>query len=149
MKYDVANSTGVLLARASQLMRLGLNRKFSSAGCLATAEQWKVLIALWQADGLTQQELTERVFKSKASMTKLIDGLEQRELVLRKSDPTDRRSKRIYLSVKGMTELESLMVLAKQNLVQAEKGISEGELEVFKKVLKQVICNMEENHDEK
>jgi len=144
--YDSDNSTGVLLDRASQLMRLGLNRKFTGTGCQATAEQWKILLALWQADGISQQELADNVFKSKASMTKLIDGLESRGLVSRRAAPEDRRQKRIYLSPKGIDELETLMVQAKRNLAQAELGIPELELQVFKHVLKQIISNMEQGN---
>lgn len=147
MNYDTENSTGFLLDRASQLMRLGLNRKFTGAGCRATAEQWKVLIALWQADGMTQQELSGSVFKSKASMTKLIDGLESRELVIRQFVPDDRRIKKVYLAPKGLAELETLMGLAKQNLAQAEQGISVEELDVFKRVLKKIIGNMAVEHE--
>lgn len=142
MDYDAENSIGFLLDRVSQLMRLGLNRKFTSAGCRATAEQWKILIALWQTDGMTQQELTESVFKSKASVTKLIDGLETRELVTRQFDPDDRRIKKVFLAPKGVSELETLMGLAKQNLAQAELGISAEELAIFKQVLKKIIRNM-------
>lgn len=141
--YDRENSTGQLLDRSSQLIRLGLNRKFSKAGYHATAEQWKILIALWQTDGMTQQELAETVFKSKASMTKLIDGLESRKLVSRQPAPEDRRYKRIYLSPTGFAELEPLMMLAKKNLAEAEQGIPAQELDTFKRVLKQIIANME------
>ena len=145
-QYDLKNSTGVLLNRASQLLRLGLNRKFSEAGCSATAEQWKIFIALWNTDGMTQQELAESSFKSKASMTKMIDRLESRKLVTRQLAPEDRRQKRIYLSSKSSTELHTLTAFAQQNLAQAEQGLSKEELRTFKLVLKRIITNMENNY---
>jgi len=145
-KYDFENSTGSLLNRASQILRLGLNRKISEEGCCATAEQWKILANLSQTDGMTQQDLAEKSFKSKASMTKIIDRLESRKLVTRHPAPEDRRCNRIHLSSKGNTELKALMPLAQQNQMQAEQDLSEKELKTFKIVLKKIIMNMENNY---
>jgi len=149
IKYNLENSTGSLLNRASQLLRLGLNRKISNARCCATAEQWKILTTLRQTNGMTQQELAEKSFKSKASMTKMIDRLESRKLVTRQPAPEDRRYNRIYLSSKGSAELKALMPLAQQNLTQAEQDLSEKELKTFKIVLKKIIVNMENNYGHK
>ncbi|BDQ37238.1 transcriptional regulator [Pseudodesulfovibrio nedwellii] len=146
IKYNLENSTGSLLNRASQLLRLGLNRKISDARCCATAEQWKILTNLSQTNGMTQQELAEKSFKSKASMTKMIDRLESRKLVTRQPAPEDRRYNRIHLSSKGSIELKALMPLAQLNLTQAEQGLSKKELNTFKIVLKKIIVNMENNY---
>lgn len=140
--YDLENSLGMLLDWTTQFMRLELNRKFSAAGLEATSEQWKILITLWVEDGLTQQQLAEKIFKSKVSLVKLIDGLERRGLVNRRPDPNDRRSNRIFLTPKGRSIQEQLIGLAKENLAQATTDVDPQELTICIKVLKQVLVNM-------
>lgn len=140
--YDLDNSLGMLLDWASQFMRLELNRKFTAAGLETTSEQWKVLIMLWFEDGLTQQQLAEKTFKSKVSLVKLVDGLERRGLVNRNPDPNDRRSNRIFLTPKGTNIQEQLIGLAKKNLAQATTDVDPQELTICTKVLKQVLGNM-------
>ncbi len=146
--YDLENSLGMLLDWTSQFMRLELNRKFAAAGLEATSEQWKILIILWFEDGLTQQQLAEKTFKSKVSLVKLVDGLERRGLVRRTPDPSDRRSNRIFLTPKGTSIQEQLIGLAKTNLAQATRGVDPQELTQCIKVLKRVLVNMKGSDSE-
>jgi DNA-binding MarR family transcriptional regulator len=146
VEYDIQDSLGMLLDVSSQFFRLVLNRKLLPRGI--TVEQWKILIVLWDQEGLTQQELAKRTYKNKVSVVKLIDGLERREMVLRKPDPEDRRLKRIVLTKKGKSLQKDLIALAKSNLRYAAKKIDPAEMVICKDVLRQVIRNMQELMDE-
>ena len=142
--YDIDNSLGMLLDWATQFMRLQLNRKFAVAGHDVTSEQWKILIILWSQDGLTQKMLAVRTCKNKVSVVKLIDGLGRRGLVERRPDPDDRRNKRIFLTPQGREVQDQLIGLAKQNLTHSTANIDPDNLDVCKRVLKQIIINMKE-----
>lgn len=66
-----------------------------------TLEMLHVLIALWRKDGINQQELADRIFKDKSSLSYLLTNLEKRNLIERLTDPLDRRNKLIKLTTKG------------------------------------------------
>ncbi|WP_052515392.1 MarR family winged helix-turn-helix transcriptional regulator [Dethiosulfatarculus sandiegensis] len=146
VEYDIQDSLGMLLDVGSQFYRFVLNRKLMPRGI--TVEQWKILIVLWDQEKLTQQELANRTCKNKVSVVKLIDGLERREMVVRKLDPADRRLKRIVLTEKGRALQTELIALAKLNLKQAARNIDPTDMVVCKDVLRQVIRNMQELVDE-
>ena len=59
------------------------------------------LVYLFNCDGNSQQEIAEKTYRDKVSITKIIDNLEKHELVFRVVDENDRRVKRIFLTKKG------------------------------------------------
>jgi DNA-binding MarR family transcriptional regulator len=65
------------------LLLPGGYKKFPYAGLEITIEQWSILYHLWKEDGLSQQELCNRTFRDKPSITRLIDNLEKQHLVKR------------------------------------------------------------------
>jgi DNA-binding MarR family transcriptional regulator len=60
-----------------------------------------VLVALADFGALSQQQLADRLDADKSHVVRLIDQLEQRGLVTRAPDPTDRRRHRIELTPAG------------------------------------------------
>ncbi len=143
MKYNIEGSLGSIVRRAERALINKLNQYFKKNGYDVTTEQYRVLISLWNKDGQNQQELAEATFKNKTSITRLINGLEKKNLVVRIPDRTDHRNKLIYLTKKGKELPKVLAGLAKKTLKQAQAGIPEDEIETCKKVLCRVIQNIE------
>ncbi|MGI5182736.1 MarR family winged helix-turn-helix transcriptional regulator [Dactylosporangium sp. CA-152071] len=69
-------------------------------------EQSFVLGYLVQHPGAIQRDIAEITRTSAASVTSLLQGLERRELVERRTEPGNERSKRVYATAAG-TELIS------------------------------------------
>ncbi|GHB28320.1 hypothetical protein GCM10007094_16010 [Pseudovibrio japonicus] len=63
--------------------------------------QWVVLSALWRRDGLSVSELSEYSGKKTAALSRLLDRLEDKELVRRAAVEDDKRSVKIHLTEKG------------------------------------------------
>lgn len=91
-------SLGALLGRVGRLISNQLTTDFERAGYPITVEQFALLVHLWEQDGVTQQELGERVAKHKNSINSLINNLEKNGLVKRVAHPTDRRINQIRLT---------------------------------------------------
>ena len=142
MKYDIEGSLGSIVRRAERALINRLNQHFKRNGFHITTEQYRVLVNLWNKDGQNQQEIAESTLKNKATVTRLINGLEKRDLVVRIHDKTDHRNKRVCLTDKGKKLPEALSGLAKKTLKEAEAGIPEDEIEVCKNVLRRVIQNI-------
>jgi MarR family 2-MHQ and catechol resistance regulon transcriptional repressor len=66
-----------------------------------TMSQFGVLEALLHLGSMTQQDLGRKILKSSGNITMVIDNLEKRRLVTRKTDPKDRRRTRINLTTEG------------------------------------------------
>jgi DNA-binding MarR family transcriptional regulator len=144
--YQLQESLGYLVHRVSLAMAGRLNRNFAAAGYDVTVEQWKVLVRLWDAEGATHAELSERIGKNKASITRLVDGLERRGLVRRSAGRRDRRCKRVLLTEAGRAMREGLMAQATRTLAEAQGRIPAERVAVCKDVLRQVLDNLSERN---
>ena len=98
-KFD--DSIGFLVNRAAIRLKNELGKAFKANGYDITPEQWGVLNCLWEEDGQTQTEIAERILKDKTNLTRMLDIMEREELVERRPHERDRRSYRIYLTLKG------------------------------------------------
>ena len=67
--------------------------------------QHEVLLTIGRSQGMTQQELAERLLVAKSNVSGLLQRLEMQRLVSREPHPDDRRSKRILLTPKGQRVL--------------------------------------------
>lgn len=63
--------------------------------------QHEVLVTIRRHDGLTQNELSDRLLVVKSNVSALIKKLESRGLVRRVIDPADSRNKRLSLTGEG------------------------------------------------
>lgn len=127
---------------ASTALARRLQRNFKQAGLEITIEQWSVLYHLWKEDGLSQQELCNRSFRDKPSITRLVDNLEKLKLVKRYSSKNDRRINLIKLTELAMEMQEQTMEMANQTLNEALDGVSKEHIEVCKAVLARVYDNL-------
>jgi DNA-binding MarR family transcriptional regulator len=66
-----------------------------------TVAQFDALAHLFVEDGITQQELAERLLVTKGNVTGLVNRLALRGLAERREDPEDRRANRIVLTRSG------------------------------------------------
>lgn len=58
------------------------------------------------AEGKSMGQLAEDCFSTRSYMTVIIDGLEERGLVVRQVDPDDRRVKQVHLTQEGVTVVQ-------------------------------------------
>jgi DNA-binding MarR family transcriptional regulator len=127
---------------ASTAIARRLQKHFRQAGLEITIEQWSILYHLWLEDCLSQQELCNRTFRDKPSITRLIDNLEKQKLVKRIASKEDRRINLVCLS-EAAKNLQNLTIdLANQTMAEALIGVNKDEIETVKKVLHQVYDNL-------
>ena len=140
--YDIDDAFPYMMDTCVKLMKESLNDRFSAAGFDITSEQWKVLAFLWKQDGLTQQDLADRLGRSKVSVFNILKRMEKTNLVVRAPDPTDGRSKRVFLTSEGRTIQKELVTLAKENKLHMTEGLSRDEIEQMKKIIRKIITNL-------
>lgn len=73
---------------------------------------WPVLVCLWEQDGVPQARIGEILGVPGYAMSRGIDRLEAGGMVVRRSDPENRRIRRVFLTATGRALQERLAPLA-------------------------------------
>jgi DNA-binding MarR family transcriptional regulator len=97
---------GLLLERASRVVGERLERAIGLDG--VTADHWRVLRRLADAEGHSMGELAERLQMNPPTLTKLIDRMVSKSLVQRAADLEDSRRVLVYATDAGLSLLEEL-----------------------------------------
>ena len=134
--YSVVNGM------ASTAVARRLQKNFRLAGLEITIEQWSVLYHLWKQDGLSQQELCNRTFRDKPSITRLIDNLEKQKLVKRMPSKEDRRINLVCLTEPAKLLQDKTIELANQTMDEALIGVGKNDIEIVKQVFQKVYDNL-------
>ncbi|MDD2491312.1 MAG: MarR family transcriptional regulator [Bacteroidales bacterium] len=118
-----------------------MNSIFAEHGFNLTAEQFLVMDTLWDEGTMSQQEIADIILKDKNSVTKLIDALERKGLVVRVVGENDRRQKMIHLTEKAIEVKEAITKIALESTDSIIKDIPREEIVNFVKVLNKMADN--------
>lgn len=108
-----------------------------------TFDEWMILGPIWNLKGASQKECGEITTKDKTAVTRIINSLEEKNLVVRVSDQIDKRIKRIVLTRKGEKLFDDILPIIEKTRFQMNNDISEDELKTLDIVLKKLINNHE------
>lgn len=104
---EVAGQLLFWLQQAHQAMKIDITRAFTFAGKDISTEQFSVLSYLFQHGAATQSEISRATKRERASVSRILTGMENRKLIQRKS--RDMRSNSVKLTKLG---LDTYLVLA-------------------------------------
>lgn len=96
----------VQLMRTFSIMQKEVSVMLANRGL--TIAQFDVMATLEYAQGVTQQELAEKLLVTKGNICGLIDRLEDVGWVERRADPNDARARRLYVTATGRRRLEEV-----------------------------------------
>ena len=128
----------------ARLLRTYADHRAAAFGI--TRAQWAVMARLDRQEGLKQSELAEMLDLQPITLTRLLDRLCDSGLIERRSDPNDRRAKRLFLTAAARPMLEQLGALGEDMMTTALAGVSRetveqivAQLAVVKENLRQAI----------
>lgn len=107
-----------------------------------TPEQWFVLNKLRLREGQAQVELGEGIFADRPNMTRIVAGLERRDLVDRRADPSDGRRALVYLTDEGRAAHDRVAAQALPARARIFDGIAQEQLETTFAVLQIIEDNV-------
>lgn len=142
MKIHAEDQIQHWVNRLGFVLRRDLQDRFKRADVRLGAEEWAVLLLLWQDDGQTPGELAQRTVKDQTTMTRLLDGLVRKNLVDRMRDEADRRKIRVRLTPKGNVMQGQLVPIAADLIKAGEAGISVEDIETTRRVLRKMTENL-------
>ncbi|BBR54345.1 MULTISPECIES: MarR family winged helix-turn-helix transcriptional regulator [Pseudomonas] len=130
---------GLLLGRAALLKDRILDSHLEADG--VTAAQFKVLIIVTQYQVDTPAELCRYLGLDSGSMTRMLDRLEQKELIVRNRCPEDRRQVRLALTAEGQRLADRLPEIGAAAMNELVGVLEPEELKALEGLLAKVLIS--------
>ena len=140
LKSDI--NLGMLIGQVHRLSTKKFVQNSHDSGLDISMDQWIELGPIWENEGLSHKEISEYCLKDKTSVTKIIDTLEKKNLVVRVSDQLDHRVKRVVLSNKGKELFLQAIPIMELTRDQLREGITEQDIESLRSVLTKIYNNL-------
>lgn len=107
-----------------------------------TLPQCKVLVYLTDHEGMSQARLAELTDLEPMALVRTVDSLESQGCLERRSDPADRRARRLYLLAKGKSLVEDVWRLADLTRREAFAGIPRKQADLMIESLEKIQNNL-------
>jgi len=116
----------------------------SIAGSDIKTGDWYLLRVLWEKDGISQKELSDRSFLTESSVVTMLHSMAKTGLIVRERDELDKRRMRILLTEKAHKLKDDLLPYAREINARATKNVDRQDLVTFMKVLSRIKSNLYE-----
>ena len=134
--FTLDNSLGFIINRTARRLKYELHQTFKQNGYDITPEQWAILNRLWEQEGLSQVELAEQTFKDKPNVTRMLNVMQRKGLVIRQRDENDRRAFKVYLK-------DKLIPLAVEILERGQQNLTQNDVELLANLLNTIYTNFD------
>ncbi len=104
--------------------------------------QEMILLQLWIEEGIPQSQLAASMEVEPPTATKMLQRMERAGLIERRTDPTDARVSRVYLTERGRALEQPVLDVWKQLETQTVAGLSLTEQTLLHRLLMQVLTNL-------
>jgi len=136
---------GYLVHHLMYAFRQMLSEQCAQSGYAITSDELAVLMITAQGQGdsgLKQTAIAATLAKDKAVITRLVNSLLKKGLVVRAADPHDRRAVRVCLSDDGAAAVHHLRPQLEGLLYQIYRDIDQQEFDVARDVLHRILHNV-------
>ena len=113
-----------------------------------TLEQFVVLYNLIDQDGINQKKLSNKVDKDQATLARILDILEGRGYVVRRTTEKDRRAFLVFITDEGRQKVKTVarrLAVVHDRIVE---GIPSNKVDMFIDLIKQMNENLKNLMDE-
>ncbi|AFY60859.1 MarR family winged helix-turn-helix transcriptional regulator [Synechococcus sp. PCC 6312] len=107
-----------------------------------TPFHYLVLCCLWEEDGLSTSGIADKLKQLGATLTGVVDRMEDRNLVYRERDPGDRRIVRIWLTEEGRKLMHVLPAVGAETIEKATGSIPKAQQQAILGILDQMVHNL-------
>jgi DNA-binding MarR family transcriptional regulator len=104
--------------------------------------QAMLLCRLFVEEGLTQSEIAEQLAVNGATITSMLQRMEEAGLVSRRRDADDNRLVRVYLTACGREKEQSITAQFLKIEARMFAGFSPDEREMLRRLLRRLLTNM-------
>jgi len=134
--FDPEDTVGFLLWDANRAMNREFSDRIDQYG--VTLGLWPFLRALWESDGLTQRELSEKVRMKGPTTVAALNKLEDKGLVRRQNNKNDARKINVFLTPEGRKIYRKVIPEVETVNRQVLSELSEREQAAFKDMIRRM-----------
>ena len=134
---------GIAFMQLARQWRRAVDARLAEAGL--TDATWSPLVHLdYRPDGVVQKDLAHLVGIDDSSLVRLVDLLEQRQLIERRVDEQDRRAKRIVLTDIGRTAVRDIRKTLHAAEAEMLAGLGDEEIAAMLDAFARIMANAQE-----
>lgn len=141
MRFNLEQAIGFNLHIAASVMKQSLKAMLKENEIELTTEEM-VLLMLVTQDGIEQADLQQKTHKDKTNVTRLLERLEKKGLILRQVSGVSRRQQIAILTDRGAESQQQIAKLIQQFSKQATVNISPEAYQLVTQSLQQFIQNL-------
>ncbi len=138
--YPMERSIGAQVRRTQRLFAQDLQAMLAPHD--VPVGMWYFLRVLWEEDGLTQREISERVGATAPTAVEQLRNMETRGLISRRASREDRRKIHFELTQEGRALETRLISYAAEVNAAALEGLTEGEVGFLRLALLRIQENL-------
>ncbi len=135
-------TSAVILERTAKRMKRFFQERLVAADAGITVDQWVVLNQLDKEQGQSQLDIAKAVFKDAPTVTRILDLLEEKGLIMRVPDTTDRRRFNIQLTSAGKMKIEEVWPYMKAGRQKAWTGLDDESINQLTESLNHIFENI-------
>ena len=122
------------LLRATNSLEARLSKNLDKFNL--TTSQFGVLEALYHLGPMSQKEIGKKILKSGGNITKVVDNLEKKSLLIREKNQKDRRFYNIKLTQNGKSLIEKLFPDHVKAIFKEFEILTDSELVELRKIMR-------------
>ena len=142
MTFSKTHSTGFLANHMARLFAIGLQNQLRAFG--VAPAQFMVLVELWDQDGQTQAQLTEKLDVEQATMANTLSRMQRDGLIVRRPSESDGRSKIISLTERAHELQAPALNAAQATNAQALASLDADDHAKLNDLMKKVISSLKQ-----
>ena len=138
--FDLEDTVGFLIWDANRTMNREFSNRIAQHG--VSLGLWPFHRALWERDGLSQRELSEKVRMKGPTTVAALNKLEERGLVRREENKKDARKINVYLTPAGRKVYRKVIPEVEAVNRQCLEMLTESDQAEFKDMIKRIRNNV-------
>ena len=138
------SNSGFYIGRIKQVNTRLLNKFLAQKNITAfNGEQGRILDVLWENEGISNRELSKKSGLAMSSLTTMLERMEEKNLLIRKFCPSDKRKSLIFLTDYAKSLKNEYDEISDKMTEISFEGISNEERLAFEATLEKVLHNFE------
>ena len=128
--------------RLAFLLRKELRERFLADGLDISAEEMALLMQLWRTPGQTPSALADATIRDRTTVTRFLDGMVSKGLVVRETDPDDRRRVIVKPTAASVDLQSRIMPVVHGLIAESMQGVPAQDAETARRVLQKITGNV-------
>ncbi|MDF9830358.1 DNA-binding MarR family transcriptional regulator [Parabacteroides sp. PF5-6] len=126
------------IALTTKAVNRAFKKRMNGLSLDLPADSFRLLMVIDYKGEVTQQDLADFMNKDKSAIMRLLDVMEEQELVSRSIDEEDKRKNIIGITKKGKVFLKEINLKEKKMFKELGSGITAADMIIFNRVLFQI-----------